>query len=239
MGEHAVPSPVAPRPVPQPILANAEEDEEDQLADDDSTAGDPPPAPRPVTPEPAPAPVAASPSKGAKGRSPAKKSKGKAVALVEPALPVGKSKSAVRKEADKIRQQLEDALAANIKKDDHVEREFRRNYGVARCRPLGKDRFFNRYWWFDGVGGMSLSPAVAAKSGGALFGTGRLFVQGPSPEDWDFACEREAEGDEGISILDKKREMENGVPEASLDVNEWAFYETEEQVRLSLPRALR
>lgn len=44
-----------------------------------------------------------------------------------------------------------------------------------RMKLLGKDRFFNRYWWIDGNG--------LSSSFGESFAMGRLCVQGPSPED--------------------------------------------------------
>jgi hypothetical protein len=168
-----------------------------------------------------------------------------------------------KRNADRVRQSLEEELLKNAKKDDHVEREFRRNYGVARCRPLGKDRFYNRYWWFDGIGGMSLVSGE-----GARYGTGRLYVQGPSEEDAEIAreCvfkvavkEKEVEGksmemdklqelkaDEsaaangnvrevrstiGTIELAQKRAREEVNVEAILDIDEWAVYETEEEVR--------
>lgn len=37
-----------------------------------------------------------------------------------------------------------------------LQREFREYDLVSRMIPLGKDRFFNRYYWFDGAGGNTL-----------------------------------------------------------------------------------
>lgn len=31
-----------------------------------------------------------------------------------------------------------------------IDHESRKGFGVSRFRPLGRDRFWNRYWWFDG-----------------------------------------------------------------------------------------
>lgn len=135
-----------------------------------------------------------------------------------------KVKNAGRREADKARLDLDEAVAKNMKRDDLVEREFRRYQGVARLRPLGKDRFFNRYWWLDGIGGMNL----IGQGNGILYGTGRLFVQGPTEEDWQMACVRGAED------MVQRRAREDVDPAATLQVNEWAFYEEEEEVRLDL-----
>ncbi|KAG1719258.1 chromatin remodeling complex protein [Suillus lakei] len=53
-----------------------------------------------------------------------------------------------------------------------IEREFRKLLGAVRVKPLGKDRFHNRIWWFDGMGSASLLG-----SGGVVqYGTGRIFI---------------------------------------------------------------
>lgn len=135
-----------------------------------------------------------------------------------------KAKSAGKKQADKLRIEVEEGLKQNSKKDDFVEREFRRYQGVARSRPLGKDRFFNRYWWFDGVGGMHL----VGPNNSIQYGTGRLFVQGPTKEDWADVCSRVG----GAEAMEEKRSREDVDPKATLQVDEWAFYEDEEQVNV-------
>lgn len=137
-----------------------------------------------------------------------------------------KAKSVGKKQSDKIKFEIEEGLKQVNKKDEFVEREFRRYFGVARSVPLGKDRFFNRYWWFDGVGGMQL----VGPNNSIQYGTGRLFVQGPTQEDWDSACSREG-GKEG---MEEKRTKEDVDPLATLEVDEWAFYENEEQVSFKL-----
>lgn len=184
-----------------PAGGNTEaDDEEDQLADDDDSVA------------------------GSEASVP--KSKGKLAALIESSNNIAATPTTVsRRETDRIRNELELQLSKNTKRDDYVETEFRRNYGVARCRPLGKDRFFNQYWWFDGIGGMSLSTSDKAS-----YSTGRLFVQGPTEADWELACNREGEGEEGVEILTARRELEHVNPNSTLGPNEWAYYEDEAQV---------
>ena len=126
-----------------------------------------------------------------------------------------KIQSASRKETDRVRTEWDDGIKANNRKDDFVEREFRRWQGVPRCRPLGKDRFFNRYWWFDGVGGMSLVDQG--------YGTGRLFVQGPCEEDWTMATAFQED-------LADRREVEEVDPRSTLQIDQWGFYEQESEV---------
>ncbi|GAA6007157.1 hypothetical protein JCM10207_001527 [Rhodosporidiobolus poonsookiae] len=123
---------------------------------------------------------------------------------------------------------VEDKLRTNAERDDAVEREFRRFQNVARCRPLGKDRFHCRYWWFDGVGGMELVD----RAGEAVYGTGRLLVQGPSWEDWELIADLKGKGDEGEKAMLERRRSEEVAEEADqlLGVNEWAWYETEDEL---------
>lgn len=207
------------------VVVDAMDEEEDQLAEDD------------VKPETSDGESEATHDGASRTSTPSGKlSKAqRAAAKAEEfarARSATKAQVATRKEADRIRAALDEEILQNSRRDDVVEREFRRNHGVARCRPLGKDRFFNRYWWFDGVGGMSLDSSSAARTGGAAYGTGRLFVQGPSPEDWIYACHREAEGEEGKEILRVRSVEECVVPEAAMAMDEWAYFETEEEVSL-------
>ncbi|KAJ2080641.1 hypothetical protein H4R24_002922 [Coemansia sp. RSA 988] len=60
---------------------------------------------------------------------------------------------------------------------DYVERELRRN-SVGRLAPLGSDRFFNRYYFLDGIGSC---PATG--------GTGRILVQPALPSERDEALQ--------------------------------------------------
>lgn len=46
-----------------------------------------------------------------------------------------------------------------------------RKYDILRMKPLGRDKFFNRYFYLDNIGGAN------------AHGTGRLFVQSPTSTD--------------------------------------------------------
>ncbi|EGO04257.1 hypothetical protein SERLA73DRAFT_82321 [Serpula lacrymans var. lacrymans S7.3] len=94
-----------------------------------------------------------------------------------------------------------------------IERDFRKLLGAIRVKPLGRDRFYNRIWWFDGVGSASLLG-----SGGVVqYGTGRIFVQGPSISDAEMLDKRRVSG------LDARRTEEEG-EKGILGVGEWAVY---------------
>ncbi|KAG0282898.1 hypothetical protein BGZ96_012730 [Linnemannia gamsii] len=76
-----------------------------------------------------------------------------------------KAKSAEQKLRYDARKKLSDRESALNRKEEQIDRDSRR-YGIARVRPLGKDRFYNRYWYFDGIT--------------MDHGTDRLYVQSPS-----------------------------------------------------------
>jgi hypothetical protein len=76
-----------------------------------------------------------------------------------------KAKSAEQKLRYDARKKLSDRESALTRKEEQIDRDSRR-YGIARVRPLGKDRFYNRYWYFDGIT--------------MDHGTDRLYVQSPS-----------------------------------------------------------
>lgn len=100
-----------------------------------------------------------------------------------------------------------------------IEREFRQLLGAIRCKPLGKDRFFNRFWWFDGMG----SASLINNSGNVVYGSGRLFVQGPNELDEDVLSRR-PKGE----VITRRTEEEglNGI----LGIGEWSVYTDLEEV---------
>ncbi|TIB83123.1 hypothetical protein E3Q06_03062 [Wallemia mellicola] len=58
-----------------------------------------------------------------------------------------------------------------------IDNEFRATNGTLRWRPLGEDRFFNTYWFIDGLGSCPLQGTAAAPGEG--YEAGRLFVHRP------------------------------------------------------------
>ncbi|KAF9932980.1 hypothetical protein BGZ65_004260, partial [Modicella reniformis] len=78
---------------------------------------------------------------------------------------LSKARSAEQKVRHDARKKLVDKENALNRKEEQVDRDMRR-YAIARVKPLGSDRFFNRYWYFDSI---TLDH-----------GTDRLHVQSPS-----------------------------------------------------------
>lgn len=149
-----------------------------------------------------------------------------------------------RLQAERQRWETEEERIAA--REEAIDLEFRRHILAPRMRPLGKDRFHDRYWWFDGVGNQNLAKDQAFASPGSqtmLYGTGRLFVQGATEEDWNNAkstmlTTAEAattasggifgNGKKELKALDKRREEEYG--QTILEPNEWAVYERPEEI---------
>jgi len=78
---------------------------------------------------------------------------------------VNKAKSAEQKARLDARKKLHDQENALLRREDQIDRDSRR-CAVARIKPLGQDRFFNRYWYFDGVT--------------SIHATDRIYIQSPS-----------------------------------------------------------
>jgi bromodomain adjacent to zinc finger domain protein 1A len=130
-----------------------------------------------------------------------------------------RAKAASIKQAMAEHRRLDEEVNKLERRLEGIEREFRQLLGSVRVKPLGKDRFYNRIWWFDGMGSASLLG-----SGGIVqYGTGRLFVQGPSAFDQEILDRRE-EGDV------RARRLEEEGEDGMLGVGEWAVYADLEEV---------
>eukprot|EP00158_Paraphelidium_tribonemae_P009329 Partr_v1_DN28834_c0_g1_i2_m32916 putative DDT domain protein len=89
------------------------------------------------------------------------------------------------------KKKLDSAMAAVLSRNAELDRGIRTMSGCLRLKPLGRDRFWNNYWWFDGYG--SSVPVVyehdvevsAHKINQMLkFGSGRLWVEGSGNVDY-------------------------------------------------------
>jgi bromodomain adjacent to zinc finger domain protein 1A len=91
---------------------------------------------------------------------------------------VAKAKNQEQRIKASERRKLEEEEHSLRKKEVHLENSMRR-YMTLRIRPLGVDRFYNRYIYLDNVG-------VANTCG-----SGRLYVQSPSDGDIQMMMERD------------------------------------------------
>ncbi|WFD21096.1 dolichyl-P-Glc:Glc1Man9GlcNAc2-PP-dolichol alpha-1,3-glucosyltransferase [Malassezia caprae] len=116
------------------------------------------------------------------------------------------------------RRRLEDTAARLARREDALEREFRRYAQIPRLRPLGRDRFLDRYYWLDGIG--------AAEAPTGAYQAARIFVQAPSRREWEALC---AQYTGGRDALAQRRSREHGAPTA-WECGSWGVYTQPEQV---------
>jgi len=130
-----------------------------------------------------------------------------------------KKKEEDRKHALAEHRRLDEEVNKLERRLEGIEREFRKLLGAIRVKPLGRDRFYNRIWWFDGMG----SASLVASGGSVQYGTGRIFIQGPSEFDVENLGRRDDK-----EVMERRLEEEG--PEGMLGVGEWAVYDTIEEV---------
>ncbi|KAF8349915.1 chromatin remodeling complex protein [Amanita rubescens] len=130
-----------------------------------------------------------------------------------------RAKQASLKQAQAEHRRLDEEVNKLERRLEGIEREFRKLLGSVRVKPLGRDRFYNRIWWFDGMG----SASLVGSGGVAQYGTGRLFIQGPSEFDVELLEKRKDEG------IDERRREEEG-EEGILEPGDWAVYSELEEL---------
>ncbi|KAF8640381.1 hypothetical protein AX17_000051 [Amanita inopinata Kibby_2008] len=126
---------------------------------------------------------------------------------------VARAKQASVKQALAEHRRLDEEVNKIERRLEGIEREFRKLLGAIRVKPMGRDRFYNRVWWFDGMG----SASLVGSGGVALYGTGRIFIQGPSEFDMELLEKRHGDG------LDERKREEEG-EEGMLESGNWAVY---------------
>lgn len=133
-----------------------------------------------------------------------------------------RAKQASQKQAQAEHRRLDEEVNKLERRLESIERDFRKLLGAVRVKPLGRDRFYNRIWWFDGMG----SASLVGSGGIALYGTGRLFIQGPSEFDLQQLEKKAAEDREDIDARRREEEGEEGM----LGSQDWAVYSEIEEV---------
>ena len=131
---------------------------------------------------------------------------------------IARAKLASQKQALAESRRLDEEVNKCERRLEQIERDFRKLLGAVRVKPLGRDRFYNRVWWFDWMG----SASLIGNGGSVQYGTGRIFVQGPSEHDVEILQRRE----EDIPARRLDEEGEEGM----LKVGEWAVYKEIETV---------
>ncbi|KAL0950970.1 hypothetical protein HGRIS_007718 [Hohenbuehelia grisea] len=183
------------------------------------------------TPVPEPSDLSdVSASEGGSESTPSLSARQKAVKTKDLRLKAQTQALAKQREAARQKQaSIKHAVAEHRRLDEEVnklerrlegiEREFRKLLAVVRVKPLGRDRYYNRVWWFDGMGAGSL----VGSGGVAQYGAGRIFIQGPSEFDLELL------GQQPQDELQQRRLEEEG-PDGMLRPNEWIMYSDLEEL---------
>ena len=123
------------------------------------------------------------------------------------------------------RRRLAETIQRCIRREGAIEREFRRYAQIPRLRPLGRDRFLDRYYWLDGIG--------SAARGHMAYQTARIFVQSPSRRDWDKLCVEYADGRDALV---HRRSGEHRMDSKAWSYGSWGAVS---YTHLTLPTILR
>ncbi|OBT93854.1 hypothetical protein VE01_08525 [Pseudogymnoascus verrucosus] len=108
-----------------------------------------------------------------------------------------------------------------------------READCPRTRCLGKDRFWNRYYWFE-RNGMPYAGLPNSSTADAGYANGCLWVQGPDPLeregyiDMPAAWQAEYRKQFDVSVPERKRAEEGAT--SVFDAKEWAYYDDAESV---------
>lgn len=134
-----------------------------------------------------------------------------------------KQYQALVRDCDVLRQQILE-LEADINECDGDLREA----DVQRTKMLGKDRFCNRYYWFE-RNGQPFGGLPNSSTAHYGYANGRIWVQGPDNMERegfiDLPREEQAayKARFGMTVPDR-RKLEEG-PSLLMSANEWGYYE--------------
>ncbi|KAK5050601.1 hypothetical protein LTR84_003883 [Exophiala bonariae] len=108
-----------------------------------------------------------------------------------------------------------------------------READCPRTRSLGKDRFCNRYWWFE-RNAMPYGGLPDSSTADAGYANGRIWVQGP--DDMEYKGFIDVNADEKSAYYRRfqmspaeRKKMEEGSTSLR-NAQEWAFFETAEEL---------
>ncbi|KAL1961137.1 hypothetical protein VTO42DRAFT_3082 [Malbranchea cinnamomea] len=108
-----------------------------------------------------------------------------------------------------------------------------READCPRTRVLGKDRFWNRYYWFE-RNAMPYEGLPTSSTASAGYANGRLWVQGPDDMEREgFIDPAEEQNkqylkDFGMTVLERKK-IDEG-PTGVMSAREWGYYDDPESL---------
>lgn len=136
------------------------------------------------------------------------------------------------KEIEKLRKEI-----AYREKEISVCDADLREANCQRTKVLGRDRFWNRYYWFE-RNGMPFTGLTDGSTGEYGYANARIWVQGPDemerlgfidlPEDLQHTYQQ----DHGLTVPERKAKEEGAT--SLRTANEWGYYDDPESIALLL-----
>lgn len=136
----------------------------------------------------------------------------------------------VLKNIEKERERIEMAEDAIADVDNDL-----READCPRTRVLGKDRFWNRYYWFE-RNAMPYEGLEESSTAEAEYANGRLWVQGPDDIERegfiDVSEEEKAKYYRSFQMTPAERKRAEEGPTSVFTAHQWGYYENPEDVEM-------
>ncbi|KAK9476429.1 ATP-utilizing chromatin assembly and remodelling N-terminal-domain-containing protein [Lipomyces japonicus] len=98
-----------------------------------------------------------------------------------------------------------------------------RELDCQRMRPIGCDRYYNRYWFFENNG----LPSLFRDRGYAM---GRLWIQGPSEEDNEMFI-KNGRAVYGEMTIKKRKDLEENIQSQLNGFNDWGYLDDPDDIQ--------
>jgi hypothetical protein len=129
-------------------------------------------------------------------------------------------------------EQTKDRIAKEEKAIISVDNDLR-EADCPRTKVLGKDRFWNRYYWFE-RNAMPYEGLPDASTADAGYANGRLWIQGPDDLERegfiDVSPEENSRYIRSFQMTPAERKRSEEGPTSVLTAREWGFYERPEDI---------
>lgn len=134
----------------------------------------------------------------------------------------------ILKQIDKEREALEAAEEQILTVDEDL-----RQADCTRTRVLGKDRFCNRYWWFE-RNAMPHAGLPESSTADAEYANGRIWVQGPDDMERigyiDVSPDEQNNYSSRFEVTPAERKVQEEGTTHLAHANQWGFYDSVEDV---------
>ena len=139
------------------------------------------------------------------------------------------------REYQKVLKKVEQAKARIAKEEEaiiHVDNDLR-EADRPRTRVLGKDRFWNRYYWFE-RNAMPYEGLPDASTADAGYANGRLWVQGPDDLERegfiDVSSEERSMYFRSFQVTPAERKRSEEGPTSVFTARQWGYYDNPEDI---------